>query len=86
MVTVILLLALVPLTVSAQDGGFSDWIIRNNVHKLGGYATLALAGTTVTLGLLGVNAHPYLGYATAGFAVTASAMGTITYADRIRYV
>lgn len=80
-----LLLTLISTTAFAQDGGLAEWIIRTNAHRLGGYATLALAGTTVTLGLLGVPVHPYLGYATAGFAATASVMGTIAYADRARY-
>ena len=87
LVLLLVLILLTPTLVTAQEsGGISDFIIRTNAHKIGGYVTLGLALTTAGMGLLGYDVHPYLGYATAGFAATAALAGTIAYKDLLPVV
>ncbi len=100
LLSVSVLLFLIPMTVSGQDGGTSDgspteetepfdfaqWIDRTGAHRIAGYATLGVATTTMILGLSGVDVHPYFGGATAGLAITTATLGTIAYHDRLSVV
>lgn len=92
-----LLLSLAWGGVSAQSSGNGDqsregdmnlarFIRSNNIHRIGGYASLGLMTATGVTGLLGWEGHPYLGYASLGSAALSSIAGTIAYSDRIERV
>ena len=82
----LVLLIMAPSVVSAQEEDLGEWIARTGAHKIGGYVTIGLAVTAAGMGLLGLEIHPYLGYATAGFAAGAAIAGTIAYKDMLSVV
>lgn len=64
-----------------QSRSAGDFIAENNLHRIGGYTTLALTAGTVTAGLLGLDLHPVFGLTTAAAAATTSVLGTVAYDD-----
>ena len=66
----------------AEPFNLPRFIRETGLHRIGGYVTLGLAGTTAVLGLAGVEeVHRPLGYITAGMAAGAATFGIIGYSD-----
>ena len=91
-VAVGLLLSLSGVWAGAQEPlTLGEWIDEYNVHRIAGYATLGLAATAGTLGLLevlgvpNVDVHPALGYATVSLTALTGVTGMIAYYDRAFY-
>jgi hypothetical protein len=89
-----LLLFLAAGMLSAEEGTQNDEsrfdlgrvIRQNNLHRIGGYFTLGMVAATGTAGVLGLDIHPVLGYATLASAGMSSIAGSIAYRDRLETV
>ena len=59
----------------------AEWIQQTGIHKIFGYTTLGLAGTTGIMAFVDADIHRPLAYATLGSALTTSVLGAIGYWD-----